>query len=171
VQLVVSDAHEGLEAAIRRVLGATWQRCRVHWMRSALAHVGKGQQSVVAAALRQAFLQADQASAHRVWRQVADQLRPRWPKLSALMDESGHDVLACLGFPAQHRAKPHSTDVLDKSFSAAVLWWLGTGDRVALSGAAAASLAGSPHPDDPAAVAALVRFLPGFCRHDATRCS
>src|SRR3954470_19174478 len=58
VKLVVSDAHEGLKAAIRRVLGATWQRCRVHWMRSALAHVGKGQQAMVAAALRQAFLQA-----------------------------------------------------------------------------------------------------------------
>src|SRR5689334_1557285 len=81
VKLVVSDAHEGLKAAIRRVLGAAWQRCRVHWMRSALAHVGKGQQAMVAAALRQAFLQADEASAHQVWRQVADQLRPRWPKL------------------------------------------------------------------------------------------
>ena len=94
VKLVVSDAHEGLKAAIRRVLGATWQRCRVHWMRSALAHVAKGQQSVVAAALRQAFLQADPDGARQVWRQVADQLRPRWPKLSALMDESEHDVLA-----------------------------------------------------------------------------
>jgi putative transposase len=68
VKLVVSDAHEGLKGAIRRVLGATWQRCRVHWMRSALAHVGKGQQTMVAAALRQAFLQADQASARQVWR-------------------------------------------------------------------------------------------------------
>src|SRR5689334_19940563 len=84
VKLVISDAHEGLKAAIRRVLGATWQRCRVHWMRSALAHVGKGQQAMVAAALRQAFLQADEAAAHQVWRQVADQLRPRWSKLAAL---------------------------------------------------------------------------------------
>jgi putative transposase len=114
VRLVISDAHEGLKGAIRRVLGATWQRCRVHWMRSALAHVGKGQQSVVAAALRQAFLQADQASAHQVWRQVADQLRPRWPKLSALMDESEHDVLAYIGFPAQHRTKLHSTNPLER---------------------------------------------------------
>jgi transposase-like protein len=114
VKLVVSDAHEGLKAAIRRVLGATWQRCRVHWMRSALAHVGKGQQAVVAAALRQAFLQADEAAAHQVWRQVADQLRPRWPKLSALMDESEHDVLAYTGFPAQHRAKLHSTNPLER---------------------------------------------------------
>jgi transposase-like protein len=114
VRLVVSDAHEGLKAAIRRVLGATWQRCRVHWMRSALAHVGKGQQAMVAAALRQAFLQADEASARQVWRQVADQLRPRWPKLSAFMDESEHDVLAYTGFPAQHRAKLHSTNPLER---------------------------------------------------------
>jgi putative transposase len=114
VKLVVSDAHEGLKGAIRRVLGATWQRCRVHWMRSALAHVGKGQQTMVAAALRQAFLQADEASARQVWRQVADQLRPRWPKLSALMDESEHDVLAYMGFPAQHRAKLHSTNPLER---------------------------------------------------------
>jgi transposase-like protein len=116
VKLVISDAHEGLKGAIRRVLGATWQRCRVHWMRSALAHVGKGQQTMVAAALRQAFLQADEASARQVWRQVADQLRPRWSKLAALMDESEHDVLAYMGFPAQHRAKLHSTDELDKGF-------------------------------------------------------
>jgi transposase-like protein len=114
VKLVISDAHEGLKAAIRRVLGATWQRCRVHWMRSALAHVPKGQQSVVAAALRQAFLQADAASARQVWRQVADQLRPRWPKLAVLMDESEHDVLAYMGFPAQHRAKLHSTNPLER---------------------------------------------------------
>jgi putative transposase len=114
VKLVVSDAHEGLKAAIRRVLGATWQRCRVHWMRSALAHVGKGQQAMVAAALRQAFLQADETSAHQVWRQVADQLRPRWSKLAALMDESEHDVLAYTGFPAQHRAKLHSTNPLER---------------------------------------------------------
>jgi transposase-like protein len=114
VKLVISDAHEGLKAAIRRVLGATWQRCRVHWMRSALAHVGKGQQAVVAAALRQAFLQADAAGAHQVWRQVADQLRPRWSRLAAFMDESEHDVLAYTGFPAQHRAKLHSTNPLER---------------------------------------------------------
>jgi putative transposase len=114
VKLVISDAHEGLKGAIRRVFGATWQRCRVHWMRSALAHVPKGQQTMVAAALRQAFLQPDQESARRVWRQVADQLRGRWPKLGALMDESEHEVLAYLSFPAQHRAKLHSTNPLER---------------------------------------------------------
>src|SRR3954469_13093808 len=54
VKLAISDAHEGLKAAIAKVLGATWQRCRVHWMRNALAHVHKGQQTVVAAAPRRA---------------------------------------------------------------------------------------------------------------------
>src|SRR3954462_13518147 len=83
-------------------------------MRSALAHVGKGQQAMVAAALRQAFLQADEAAAHQVWRQVSDQLRPRWSKLAALMDEGEHDVLAYMGFPAQHRAKLHSMNPLER---------------------------------------------------------
>lgn len=83
-------------------------------MRNALAHVPKGQQTVVAAALRQAFLQPDAATAHQTWRQVADQLRPRWPKLAALMDDSEHDVLAYMTFPAQHRTKLHSTNPLER---------------------------------------------------------
>jgi len=114
VRLVVSDAHEGLKHAIAKALHAAWQRCRVHWMRNALAHVPKGQHSMVAAALRQAFLQADQDTARQVWRQVADQLRPRWPKLATLMDESEHDVLAYMALPAQHRTKLHSTNPLER---------------------------------------------------------
>ncbi len=114
VKLVISDAHEGLKHAVAKVLGATWQRCRVHWMRTALAHVPKGQQTMVAAALRQAFLQPDQDAARQAWRQLADQLRPRWPKLSGLMDGSEHDVLAYLAFPVQHRAKLHSTNPLER---------------------------------------------------------
>jgi putative transposase len=114
VKLVVSDAHEGLKAAIRRVMGATWQRCRVHWIRNALAYVPKGQQTMVAAALRQAFLQPDQAAARQTWRHVADQFRPRWPKLAAFLDASEHDVLAYMGFPAQHRAKLHSTNTVER---------------------------------------------------------
>jgi transposase-like protein len=114
VKLVVSDAHEGLKGAIRRVMGATWQRCRVHWIRNALAYVPKGQQTMVAAALRQAFLQPDQAAARQAWRHVADQFRPRWPKLGRLLDDSEHDVLAYMGFPTQHRAKLHSTNPLER---------------------------------------------------------
>jgi putative transposase len=114
VKLVVSDAHEGLKQAIARVLCATWQRCRVHWMRNALAYVPKGQHTMVAAALRQAFLQPDRDTAQQTFRQVADQLRPRWSKLAALMDESEHDVLAYLAFPVQHRTKLHSTNPLER---------------------------------------------------------
>jgi putative transposase len=114
VKLVISDAHEGLKHAIGKVLGATWQRCRVHWMRNALAHVPKGQHTMVAAALRQAFLQVDQEAARQAWRQLADQLRPRWPRLAGLMDESEPDVLAYMAFPAQHRAKLHSTNPLER---------------------------------------------------------
>src|SRR5919112_1786118 len=116
VKLVISDAHEGLKAAIQRVVGATWQRCRVHFMRNALAHVPKGQHTMVAAAIRLAFIQPDHASATQTWRHVADQLRARWPKLAALMDDSEHDVLAYMTFPFQHRVKLHSTDDIDTRF-------------------------------------------------------
>jgi transposase-like protein len=114
VKLVISDAHDGLRLAITRVLGAAWQRCRVHWMRNALAHVPKGQHTMVAAAIRQAFLQPDAEAARHTWRHVADQLRPRWLKLAALMDDSEHDVLAYLALPAQHRTKLHSTNPLER---------------------------------------------------------
>ena len=114
VKLVVSDAHEGLKAAITRVIGATWQRCRVHFMRNALAHVPRSQTTVVAAAIRQVFLQPDHASAVQSWRHVADQLRARWPKLGSLMDEAETDVLAYMAFPSQHRAKLHSTNPLER---------------------------------------------------------
>ena len=114
VKLVISDAHEGLKAAVQRVVSATWQRCRVHFMRNALAHVPKGQHTVVAAAIRQAFIQPDHASGTQTWRHVADQLRERWPKLGTLMDEAEADVLAYLSFPTQHRAKLHSTNPLER---------------------------------------------------------
>src|SRR5215210_1332313 len=114
VKLVISDAHEGLKAAITRVIGASWQRCRVHFMRNALAYVPKGQHTVMAAAIRQAFIQPDRDSASQTWRHVADQLRPRWPKLAALIDEAEHDVLAYIAFPAQHRTKLHSTNPLER---------------------------------------------------------
>ncbi len=113
-RLVISDAHGDLKYAIERASDATWQRCRVHGMRNALAHVSRGRHSVVAAAIRQAFDQPDRASAGEMWRKVADQLRPRWPKLAALMDESAHDVLACMSFPRQHRTKLHSTNPIER---------------------------------------------------------
>ena len=114
VKLVISDAHEGLKAAIRRVFHAAWQRCRVHWMRNALAYVPKSQQNMAAAALRQAFIQPDRAQAGQVLRHVADQLREKWPKLAAFIDESETDVLSYLDFPEQHRSKLHSTNPLER---------------------------------------------------------
>ena len=113
-KLVISDAHEGLKAAIRRVMGATWQRCRVHWMRNALAYVPKAQQSMAAAALRQAFIQPDRAAASQTLRHVADQLRGKWPKLGTFIDDSEADVLAHMDFPAQHRTKLHSTNPIER---------------------------------------------------------
>jgi len=114
VKLVISDAHEGLKAAIAKILGATWQRCRIHFMRNALAYAGKTQRRVVSAWIGTAFAQDDAAAARKQWRQVADQARPRVPKLAVLMDEAEADVLAYMGFPAQHRAKLHSTNPLER---------------------------------------------------------
>ena len=113
-KLVISDAHEGLKAAIRRMLGSTWQRCRVHWMRNAQAYVPKGQQNMVSAALRQAFTQLDYPNASRTMRHVAGQLRDKWPKLGAFIDDSEADVLAYMTFPAQHRVKIHSTNPIER---------------------------------------------------------
>jgi transposase-like protein len=114
VNLVISDAHTGLKAAIARVFDATWQRCRVHWMRNALAHAQKGSHTVVAAAIRQAFNQPDRDSAGQTWRHVADQLRCRWPKLASLMDDSEQDVLAYMAFPQQHLTPLHSTNPIER---------------------------------------------------------
>src|SRR5437016_2912378 len=113
-KLVISDAHEGLKAAIVKVLGATWQRCRVHFMRNALAYAGKTQRRIVSAWVGTAFAQDDAAAARKQWREVADQARPRVPKLAALMDDAEADVLAYMDFPAQHRAKLHSTNPLER---------------------------------------------------------
>ena len=114
VKLVVSDAHEGIKASVMKILTASWQRCRVHFMRNALAHAGKSGRRVVSAFIATAFAQDDAAAASRQWRTVADQLRPKLPKLATLMDDAEPDVLAYMGFPAQHRAKLHSTNPLER---------------------------------------------------------
>ena len=112
-RLVISDAHEGLKAAITKMLSATWQRCRVHFMRNALVHAGKTQRRIVSAWIGTAFAQDDAAAARKQWREVADQVRPR-VRNAALMDHAEVDVLAYMGFPAQHRAKLHSTNPLER---------------------------------------------------------
>ena len=114
VKLVVSDAHEGIKAAVSKVLSATWQRCRVHFMRNALAHAGRSGRRVVSAFIATAFAQDDADAAKAQWRRVADQLRPKVPKLATLMDEAEADVLAYMTFPAVHRTKLHSTNPLER---------------------------------------------------------
>jgi transposase-like protein len=114
VKLVISDAHEGLKAAVSKILRATWQRCRVHFMRNATAHAGKTQRRIVSAWIGTAFAEADAPAAHAQWRTVADQLRPKVPRLAALMDAAEHDVLAYMDFPREHRAKLHSTNPIER---------------------------------------------------------
>ncbi|HEX4506676.1 MAG TPA: IS256 family transposase [Alphaproteobacteria bacterium] len=114
VKLVISDAHEGLKAAITKVLHASWQRCRVPFMRNALAYAGKSGRRVVAAFIATAFAQEDAETARVQWRQVADQLRPKVPKLATLMDDAEADVLAFMSFPKDHRPKIHSTNPLER---------------------------------------------------------
>ena len=114
VKLVISDAHEGIKAAVTKVFQASWQRCRVHFMRTILAHAGKSGRRVVAAFIGTAFAQDDPAAARSQWRQVADQLRQKLPKLAELMDQAEEDVLAYMTFPKEHRAKLHSTNPLER---------------------------------------------------------
>ena len=105
VKLEVSDAHEGIKAAVAKVFNATWQRCRVHFMRNVLAHAGKQGCRVVSA-----FTQETNTAAHAQWRQVADQIRPRAHELAESMDAAEMDVLAYMDFAQAHRAKLHSTN-------------------------------------------------------------
>jgi putative transposase len=114
VKLVISDAHEGIKAAAAKVLCATWQRCRVHFARNALAHAGRNGRRVVAAFIATAFAQNDAEAAKSQWRKVADQLRPTLPRLSGLMDEAETDVLAYMSFPSAHRTKLHSVNPLER---------------------------------------------------------
>lgn len=94
MKLVVSGAHEGLKAAATKVLSATWQRCRVHFIRNVLAHAGKSGRRVVSAFIATAFAQDTAEAASTQWRNVADQIRPKVPKLAAIIDDSEEDVLA-----------------------------------------------------------------------------
>jgi transposase-like protein len=114
VKLVISDAHEGIKAAVAKVLNATWQRCRVHFMRNVLAYAGRQGRRVVSAFIATAFAQNDAEAARMQWRRVADQLRPKLPKLAAFLDEAEPDVLAYMTFPAAHRAKLHSTNPIER---------------------------------------------------------
>jgi putative transposase len=115
VRLVISDAHEGLKAAIGTVLsGATWQRCRVHFMRNLLATVPQAMREPIAAIVRTVFAQPDHASALTQLHKVADGLRPRFPQAAALLEDAAEDILAHKHFPEEHRRQLHSTNPLER---------------------------------------------------------
>ena len=114
VKLVISDAHEGLKAAAAKVLKASWQRCRVHFLRNALAYANKGQRQMVFALINTIFAQETAEAAHAQWRVVTDQLQAKFPKLASMMIDTEHEVLAFLDFPKEHRVKIHSTNVLER---------------------------------------------------------
>jgi putative transposase len=114
VKLVVADDHKGLRAAAAKVFSATHQRCRVHWMRTALAHVAPKQRPAVVALLKTIFAQDGAAAAREQWASVADTLRERYPKLAGLMDEAREDVLAYMAFPREHWPQIASTNPLER---------------------------------------------------------
>ena len=114
VKLVISDAHLGLKAAIAKVFHATWQRCRVHFMRNALAYASKGQRQMVLALINTAFAQETAEAAHEQWRVVADHFRTKLPKLATFLDDAETDVLAFMNFPRAHRKQVASTNPLER---------------------------------------------------------
>jgi transposase-like protein len=114
VKLVIADDHKGLRAAASKVFHATQQRCKVHWMRNALAHASAKQRPAVAAMLKTIFAQETAKEAHIQWKTVADALRERAPKLAELMDGAREDVLAYTAFPRDHWAQIASTNPLER---------------------------------------------------------
>jgi putative transposase len=115
VRLVTSDSHLGLKQAVAEILvGATWQRCRVHFMRNALATVPKLAQQMVAATLRTVFAQPDAPSAKETIERVCRLFEKRYPQLVACLREAETDVLAFYGFPVEHRRQIWSTNSLER---------------------------------------------------------
>lgn len=114
VKLVISDAHEGLKAAVAKVMNASWQRCRVHFMRNALVHANKGQRQALVALINTIFAEETAEAASAKWRSVTDQLRAKLPKLADLMDAAEHDVLAYMAFPSAHRVQLRTTNPLER---------------------------------------------------------
>jgi transposase-like protein len=115
VQLVISDAHKGLKEAIETVLtGASWQRCRVHFMRNVLAHIPKRDKSMVAAALRTIFAQPNQEAARQQLAEVARAMGERWPKAADVLLAGEEDVLSYMTFPPEHWTRIYSTNPLER---------------------------------------------------------
>jgi putative transposase len=114
VQLVVSDAHTGLKAAIAKVFGCRWQRCTVHFLRDMLGHVNKAQQPMIAAAIRGIFQAANLDEAHQRLVEVVDRLQPVAPKVARLLEAAEAELLAFYQLPREHWSKLRSTNPLER---------------------------------------------------------
>ena len=114
VRLIIADDHKGLKAAAAKVMGASVQRCRVRFMRNALACVGKKDRPIVTAALRTAFDQETIAASKEHWAKLIDAFEARHPKLADLMRRAEDDVLAYKTYPKEHWPKIHSTNPLER---------------------------------------------------------
>ena len=115
MQLVISDQHAGLVAALTKSFqGSAHQRCRVHFARNLLALVPRSHTDMVAAVFRTIFAQPDADAVASTWDQVADQLSSRFPKIGPLMDDAKAEVLAFTAFPRAHWQKIWSTNPLER---------------------------------------------------------
>ena len=115
VQLVISDQHAGLVAALQRVFqGVSHQRCRVHFARNLLGLVPKSHKDMVAAVFRTIFAQPDPQTVAATWDTVRDQLARTFPKIGPLMDAAKAEVLAFTAFPRSHWPKTWSTNPLER---------------------------------------------------------
>jgi transposase-like protein len=113
VQLVISDDHAGLKAAIARVLGCPWQRCTVHFLRDMQGHVARHQQGMIAALIRPIFRAEGAAEARRIAGEVIDRLGGVAPKVAELLEGAEEDLVAFYDFPAEHWPKLRSTNPLE----------------------------------------------------------
>ena len=111
---MISDAHQGLKNAMAKILVATWQRCRVHFMRTVLAHVPKKHHAMVATVIRTVFVQETAEEARSQWNETTERLRERFATLGELMDEAEHDVLAFTGFPKEHWKQIARTNPIER---------------------------------------------------------
>jgi len=114
VRLVISDAHTGLKAAVRKVLKAEWQRCKVHFYRNVLVHVTKRSQAEVSEAMKAVFVQRDEPSAKQKAEAVVGLFQQRFPKAMEVFEAGIEDVLSYLHYPAPHRIRVSSTNPLER---------------------------------------------------------
>jgi len=114
VRLVVSDAHGGLKAAVRKVLKAEWQRCKVHFYRNVLVHVAKRSQAEVSEAMKAVFVQRDEKSAKAKAADVVRQFQSRFAKAMEVFEAGIDDVLAYLHYPQPHRTRLSSNNPIER---------------------------------------------------------